>query len=152
MGVYAPSTTTPGTTGTLTLTCAGVTGTITINVVSAYTTGGGGTGDETLTISTPTREVEATTAEYALLAQDGDVVEVQVRGDSAQSSARAMLHFKATEPLAGANGLLIEANELTSRVYSLDGLNLYGRAIDTGQTVTFVINGAMAVLPAVAVV
>jgi len=41
-GVFAPSTTAVGTTGTLTLTSGGVTGTITINIVSAYSTGGGG--------------------------------------------------------------------------------------------------------------
>lgn len=41
-GVFAPSTTTVGTTGTLTLSSGGVSGTITINIVAAYSTGGGG--------------------------------------------------------------------------------------------------------------
>jgi hypothetical protein len=104
---------------------------------------GGGEGE--VTVSSETRERAATSAAYVLLAQAGDVVELQVKAGASGSATKAMLYFKSSLPSAATTGYVIQSEEQGQLVYTLSGVNLYGRAI--GSDVTFVLNGVMAALP-----
>ena len=101
--------------------------------------------NRTVTVSSETRSVAATSAAFQLLAQAGDTVELQVKAGASGSDTKAMLYFKSSLPSATTTGYILESETQGRLVYTLSGVNLYGRAI--GSDVTFVMNGVLAALP-----
>ena len=84
-GIYIPSATAVGSTGTVTLLCGGITATITVQVVATYSSGGGsgsGDGEEYMTISQPTPDepTPVTSAAYVQLGSSGDKLALQFDG------------------------------------------------------------------------
>jgi len=110
--------------------------------IGPVSTAGGG--DNAVTVTSETREVAATSAAYELLAQDGDVIELQVASGASGSNTKAMIYFKATQPATSATGYVIESEVQGKLVYTLSGVDLWGRAF--GSDVRFVLNGTMASL------
>jgi hypothetical protein len=113
--------------------------------------GGGGGGNLSLTIDAPSREVEATSTAYVLLASSGETVEVSIRGGGAVSSQKGYLVFATTLPTPNGQGTFetpgafIATNDQASQRYTLsNSVNLYGRAVRRGATVTFVVSGEIA--------
>lgn len=94
-----------------------------------------------MTVSSETREINAVSSAYTLLASDGDTVEVQVAASTIGSDTKAMLYFKATTPGATDTGYVIQSERQGTLVYTLSGVNLYGRAF--GTAVRFLLNGTM---------
>lgn len=134
-----------GDTGTVEFEIGAFSDTIDVELVAINGLTGGGGGEGNMTVSSATREVAATSGAYVLLAQAGDVIEIQVAAGATGSTTKAMLRFKATLPGATEAGYVIQPEESGSIVYTLSGMNLYGRAF--GSDVRFVLNGVMAALP-----
>lgn len=103
--------------------------------------------EEIMTISSPTRGVSATAGAAELLAQDGDIVEVQVQGNTAGGYVCAVA---AGDPAPDPTDPDVVAFQLgmrgaSERAYELSGQDLYGWS--AAGACKFILNGTMAALP-----
>lgn len=145
-GLYVDSSVAVGTTFDITIVAGSVTATIPVSVVSVLS--GSGTGDgDTMTIESATRGVPATVGAAELLAQDGDVVEIQVQGNVAGGYVCAVpTGDPAPDPTdPEVVGFHLLPKSATPRAYTLTGQDIYGWS--AAGTCKFVLNGTMAPLP-----